>query len=92
MDQRQEIGRPGVLMKEASDVLNDNTIQPDAEIVPLETETERAYRKQFLNELRKQTRHTRRTRTHRLAQRAVVFEEQIPNHDCKHNGREMWRL
>jgi hypothetical protein len=64
---------------QTTEVLNDN----DAAIVPVETETERAYREEFLNELRQQTRHNRRTiRTHRKAQEPVLFEANIPTHDC----------
>ena len=62
-----------------TEVLNDN----DAAIVPVETETERAYREDFLNELSQQTRYNRRTiRTHRKAQEPVLFEVNIPTHDC----------
>jgi hypothetical protein len=62
-----------------TEVLNDN----DAAIFPVETETERAYREEFLNELRQQTRYNRRTiRTHRKAQEPVLFEANIPTHDC----------
>ena len=81
-DQRQEMNRLGDLLEMATEVQNDDT-QPTVEIVPVETETERAYREEFLNELRQQTRHNRRTiRTHRKAQEPVLFEANIPTHDC----------
>ncbi len=51
-NQRQDIDEPGVPLEEATEDLNDDDIQPHAEIVPVETETERAYREQFLEELR----------------------------------------
>ncbi len=72
IDQRQEINEPGVPLEEATEVLNDEDTQPHTEIVPVETETERAYREEFLMELRQQTSLTRRARTHRLAQREVI--------------------
>jgi len=76
-NQRQEIEEPGVPLEEATEDLNDGDIQPHTEIVPVETETERAYREEFLRELRQQTRQTRTARTHRLAQREV-FREVFP--------------
>jgi hypothetical protein len=57
-DQQQDMDGPGVPLEEATEDLNDDDIQPHAEIVPVETETERAYREEFLRELRQQTRQT----------------------------------
>ncbi|EFX84570.1 LOW QUALITY PROTEIN: hypothetical protein DAPPUDRAFT_239010 [Daphnia pulex] len=43
-DQQQDMDGPGVPLEEATEDLNDEDIQPHAEIVPVETETEREYR------------------------------------------------
>jgi hypothetical protein len=87
-DQQQDMDEPGVPLEEATEDLNDEDIQPHAEIVPVETETEREYREEFLRELRQQTRQTRIARTHRLDQREVLREDSIPTHDC---GRMDWK-
>jgi hypothetical protein len=47
--------RPRDPLKEATEGLNDDDTQPHGEIVPMEIETERAYRAEFLMELRQQT-------------------------------------